>query len=64
MIFTRIKSEGIVHITYLVGSDGDAAVIDPRRDFLHPSPGRLSGVFNVPGSMKAWEAAGYPVSKD
>ncbi|MBI4284487.1 MAG: MBL fold metallo-hydrolase [Chloroflexi bacterium] len=32
MIFERIKSEGIAHNSYLVGSEGEAAVIDPRRD--------------------------------
>jgi hydroxyacylglutathione hydrolase len=32
MIFERIKSEGIAHNSYLVGSGSDAAVIDPRRD--------------------------------
>ena len=32
MIFHRIKSEGIAHNSYLVGSGRDAAVIDPRRD--------------------------------
>jgi hydroxyacylglutathione hydrolase len=32
MIFERIKSEGIAHNSYLIGSESDAAVIDPRRD--------------------------------
>ena len=32
MLFERIVSEGISHISYLVGSGGLAAVIDPRRD--------------------------------
>jgi hydroxyacylglutathione hydrolase len=32
MIFERIKSEGISHNSYIVGSDGEAVVIDPRRD--------------------------------
>ena len=32
MIFERIKSEGINHNSYLIGSENDAAVIDPRRD--------------------------------
>ena len=32
MIFYRIKSEGIAHNSYLVGSGNKAAVIDPRRD--------------------------------
>jgi hydroxyacylglutathione hydrolase len=32
MIFERIKSEGIAHNSYLIGSKSDAAVIDPRRD--------------------------------
>jgi glyoxylase-like metal-dependent hydrolase (beta-lactamase superfamily II) len=32
MIFERIKSEGIAHNAYLIGSESDAAVIAPRRD--------------------------------
>ncbi|RZN38561.1 MAG: MBL fold metallo-hydrolase [Methanosarcinales archaeon] len=32
MIFERIKSAGLAHNSYLIGSDGVAAVIDPRRD--------------------------------
>ncbi|PKL58804.1 MAG: MBL fold metallo-hydrolase, partial [Methanomicrobiales archaeon HGW-Methanomicrobiales-5] len=32
MLFERIVSEGISHISYLIGSRGQAAVIDPRRD--------------------------------
>jgi hydroxyacylglutathione hydrolase len=32
MLFERIVSEGISHISYLIGSGGHAAVIDPRRD--------------------------------
>jgi len=38
MVFERIKSEGIAHNSYLIGSENDAAVIDPRRDcqiYLH-----------------------------
>ena len=38
MIFERIKSEGIAHNSYLIGSGSDAAIIDPRRDcqiYLH-----------------------------
>jgi hydroxyacylglutathione hydrolase len=32
MIFERIKSEGIAHISYLIGSNDEMVVIDPRRD--------------------------------
>jgi len=32
MIFERVKSEGIAHISYFVGSNSEAVVIDPRRD--------------------------------
>jgi hydroxyacylglutathione hydrolase len=32
MIFERIKSAGIAHNSYLIGSGSEAAVIDPRRD--------------------------------
>ncbi len=32
MILKRVKSEGIAHISYFVGSNSEAVVIDPRRD--------------------------------
>ena len=32
MLFEKIVSEGISHNSYLIGSGGRAAVIDPRRD--------------------------------
>jgi hydroxyacylglutathione hydrolase len=32
MIFERVKSEGLAHISYLLGSKKEAIVIDPRRD--------------------------------
>jgi len=32
MILERIRSEGIAHRSYFIGSASDAAVIDPRRD--------------------------------
>lgn len=32
MFFERIKSEGLAHNSYLVGSRGQAFVVDPRRD--------------------------------
>jgi hydroxyacylglutathione hydrolase len=32
MIFKKIVSEGLAHNSYFVGSAGEAAVIDPRRD--------------------------------
>ncbi len=32
MFLEKIKTEGLAHLSYVVGSDGEAAVIDPRRD--------------------------------
>ena len=32
MFIEKIRSDGLAHLSYLVGSDGEAAVIDPRRD--------------------------------
>ncbi|MBU7033338.1 MAG: MBL fold metallo-hydrolase [Theionarchaea archaeon] len=32
MIFEKIVSEGLAHNSYMIGSAGEAAVIDPRRD--------------------------------
>ncbi|MFC2051431.1 hypothetical protein ACFLT4_01700 [Chloroflexota bacterium] len=43
MIFERIKSAGIAHNSYLLGSGSDAAVIDPRRAwYQHTAQGWLS----------------------
>ena len=32
MIFERVKSGGVAHLSYFIGSNGEAVVIDPRRD--------------------------------
>ncbi|WP_405230185.1 MBL fold metallo-hydrolase [Lentisalinibacter sediminis] len=32
MFIEKVKSHGLAHLSYLIGSDGKAAVIDPRRD--------------------------------
>ena len=32
MFVAKVKSEGLAHISYLIGSGADACVIDPRRD--------------------------------
>ena len=32
MLFEKIKTPGLSHLSYLIGSNGQAAVIDPRRD--------------------------------
>jgi len=32
MIFQRVKSEGLAHLSYFIGSRGEAIVVDPRRD--------------------------------
>ena len=32
VIFERIKSEGLAHLSYFIGSGDEALVIDPRRD--------------------------------
>ena len=32
MLFERIESEGLAHYSYLIGDQGKAVVIDPRRD--------------------------------
>lgn len=33
MFLEKIKSEGLAHLSYIIGHNGHAAVIDPRRDF-------------------------------
>ena len=32
MYFKRVRSEGLAHLSYFLESEGQAAVIDPRRD--------------------------------
>ena len=32
MLIEKIKTSGLSHLSYLVGADGQAAVIAPRRD--------------------------------
>ena len=32
MFVEKIKSEGLAHLSWMIGGDGEAAVIDPRRD--------------------------------
>lgn len=32
MFLEKVKSEGLAHLSYVLGHDGQAAVIDPRRD--------------------------------
>ncbi|MFP4199615.1 MAG: MBL fold metallo-hydrolase, partial [Halanaerobium sp.] len=32
MLFEKIKSPGLAHISYLIGDEGEAVLIDPRRD--------------------------------
>jgi len=32
MHFERIKTPGLAHVAYLIGNQGEAAVVDPRRD--------------------------------
>lgn len=32
MFFQRVKTPGIAHVAYMIGSNGAAAVVDPRRD--------------------------------
>ncbi|WP_410509888.1 MBL fold metallo-hydrolase [Methanosarcina hadiensis] len=32
MLFERVKSEGLAHLSYFIGSGDEAIVIDPRRD--------------------------------
>ena len=45
MLFERIVSEGLAHNSYIVGSGGVAAVIDPRRDCgIYPAIARKNGL--------------------
>ena len=33
MFLQKIKTQGLAHLSYVLGSTGEAAVVDPRRDF-------------------------------
>ncbi len=33
MFLEKVKSEGLAHLSYILGHEGQAAVIDPRRDW-------------------------------
>lgn len=47
MFFERIESEGLAHYSYIVGDQGKAAVIDPRRDcstYIEKGPKRGTNI--------------------
>lgn len=45
MLFETIKTPGLSHLSYLLGSNGQAAVIDPRRDCdIYIEKARASGL--------------------
>ncbi len=53
MFVEKIKTDGLAHLSYLVGGGGEAAVIDPRRDcevyveLAHAKGCRLTHVFET-----------------
>lgn len=74
MLFERFISEGLAHISWLIGSGGQAAVIDPRRDceiYLDAAAEggvKITGIFEThrhedfaSGSAELAEACGAPV---
>ena len=45
MLFRKVKTPGIAHVAYLIGDEGEAVVVDPRRDideYLERSRARTS----------------------
>ncbi|WP_367104679.1 rhodanese-like domain-containing protein [uncultured Psychrobacter sp.] len=45
MLLEKIKTPGLSHLSYLIGSDGQAAVIDPRRDCdIYVDKARVAGL--------------------
>ncbi len=45
MLLEKIKTPGLSHLSYLVGSGGQAAVIDPRRDYtIYVEKARAAGL--------------------
>jgi hydroxyacylglutathione hydrolase len=32
MLFERVETPGLAHVAYVIGDQGEAAVVDPRRD--------------------------------
>ena len=77
MFMKTLYTPGVAHLSYIFGDGGQAAAIDPRRDvneyleIAHRRGAKISllvrmgfkDVRNVPGSWKAWKAAGYAVQK-
>ncbi|MFW5866855.1 MAG: MBL fold metallo-hydrolase [Armatimonadota bacterium] len=53
MVLKKIRSEGLAHLSYLIGSGNEAAVIDPRRDvdvyidLAHEEGLRITHVFET-----------------
>lgn len=53
MFLEKIKSEGLAHLSYIVGHGGQAAVIDPRRDcaiyveIAHRNGARITHIFET-----------------
>lgn len=53
MFLEKVKSEGLAHISYIVGHGGQAAVIDPRRDcavyveIAHQNGARITHIFET-----------------
>jgi len=53
MFLEKIKSEGLAHLSYIVGDGGKAAVIDPRRDC-----GIYREIADRERLVKLWESFG------
>ena len=53
MFLEKVKSEGLAHLSYILGHEGQAAVIDPRRDWqayvdiAHRHGARITHIFET-----------------
>ena len=53
MFLEKVKSEGLAHLSYILGHEGQAAVIDPRRDcqvyidMAHRHAARITHIFET-----------------
>lgn len=61
MLFERIESEGLAHYSYIIGSEGEALVIDPRRDCQIYVEKALKNGFNIKNILETHRNEDYVI---
>ena len=61
MIFKRYESKGLAHYSYLIGDQGDAVVIDPRRDIDAYLTDAASGGYQISKVLETHRNEDYVV---